>query len=402
MEASAKPPDMPLRRIAAGLGLFTVVVWGAGGVIFGLGPLPGLGWMLNRDVTLVSGNDPQTAAYKSAQERFRDIDFAIARAMTNLQIGPDQVRESRPRVSAIDDKPQPVERILRVSDFYATSQSNLEIDRSVSEVGGRIISAVEASRSKQLSLQVGFGQTVTHRLTLIPDETIFHKVGHMAIVINDLEVSRTDVATQFIGIDRPLTFSINPWRGAGRKWGVSVAERDQEVLVNLPMEPVNYPRISPGRPAILVNQSVAENRRVVREAISVLPMAGGFKNFMGGRATAHSEIMEVVLGEVKKSRRFFIDSRSSEKSVAIKTAGQLAVPSGSAWGIVDTDDNQERIAAVLDQASFTALEEGPVIVIAHARPNTLAVLEDRMQLLALRGIQFVHASSLVTQGKEKR
>ena len=402
MEASAKPPDTRLHRIAAGLCLFTVVVWGAGVLLFGFSPLRGLNWILNRDVRLVSGIDPQTAAYKSEQERFRDIDFALSRAMTNLQVRADQVRESRARATTPDDKPWPVERILRVSDFYAPSQSNLEISRSVSEVGGRIISAVEASRSKQLSLQVGFGQTVTHRLTLIPDETIPHKVGHMAIVINDLEICGDDLATKFMGIDRPLTFSINPWRGAGKKWGASVAKRDQEVLVNLPMEPVNYPRISPGRPAVLVNQSVSENRRVVREAIALLPMAGGFKNFMGDRATAHSEIMDVVLGEVKKSRRFFIDSRSSEKSVAIKTAGQLAVPSASAWGIVDTDDNQERIAAVLDQASFTALEDGPVIVIAHARPNTLAVLEDRMQLLALRGIQFVHVSSLVTQGKESR
>ena len=73
---------------------------------------------------------------------------------------------------------------------------------------------------------------------------------------------------------------------------------------------------------------------------------------------------------------------------------------GASWGFLDTADNQERIAAVLDQASFAALEYGPVILIARARPNTLAVLERKMPRLALRGIQFVHASTLVTGGKK--
>ncbi len=118
---------------------------------------------------------------------------------------------------------------------------------------------------------------------------------------------------------------------------------------------------------------------------------------MGSRAVAHPEIMEVVLGEVKKSRRFFVDSGGTDRSVISKMAVTLKVPNPTVWGNLDDSDNQDRILAALDDASFEAIERGPIVVMARARPNTLAVLTKKMERLALRGIQFVHVSALVAE-----
>jgi len=358
------------------------------------------GWLLRGQVDVAVAVDRQSEPYKTVQALFRDIDFGIARAMTNLQIAPDQVREMQAWQPGPDGVWLPAVRTLRISDFYAPAQTNLEFSRSIADAGGSVRNAEANSRNHELTFEVTTGSTVTHRLKIVPDASIERKVGHLALIIDDLEISDTEISQRFLRIERPLTFSINPWRASAEKKAREVDGQNQEVIIHLPMEPDSYPRISPGRHAVLVNQSPLQNKRVVQDAVAALPMARGVKNFMGSRATSQRNVMEPVLREVKDSKKYFVDSMTSSRSVAHKTAEQLEIPGGVSWGFLDTEDNQERIAARLDQASLAAMKDGPVILVARARANTLVVLEEKMQRLALRGIQFVHASTLVTGGKD--
>ena len=397
MDLKARPANHRLQRITIGVGLFTLVAWM---VVFSTETSRIFGWLLNRQVDVDVAVDRQSVPFKTAQDQFRDIDFGIARAMTNLQIGPDHVREIQSWQPGPDGVWLPAVRTLRISNFYAPAQTNLEFSRSITDAGGRVRNAAANSRSHELTFEVTNGSTVTHRLKIVPDATIERKVGHLALIIDDLEISSTEISQRFLRIERPLTFSINPWRGSAKKQAREVDGQNQEVIIHLPMEPDSYPRISPGRHAVLVNQSPLKNKRVVQDAIAALPMARGVKNFMGSRATSQRNVMEPVLREVKDSNKYFVDSMTSSRSVAHKTAEQLEIRGGVSWGFLDKEDNQERIAARLDQASLAAMEDGPVILVARARANTLAVLEEKMQRLALRGIQFVHASMLVTGGKE--
>jgi polysaccharide deacetylase 2 family uncharacterized protein YibQ len=57
-------------------------------------------------------------------------------------------------------------------------------------------------------------------------------------------------------------------------------------------------------------------------------------------------------------------------------------------------DNAERIALMLDMASFDALERGAAIVFAKITPGALMALRSRMGRLKLRGIEVVPVSAL--------
>ena len=400
LDLKTRPASHRLQRITIGAALFTLAAWSIWMVAFATDTSMIFGWLLRGQVDVAVAVDRQSEPYKTVQALFRDIDFGIARAMTNLQIAPDQVREMQAWQPGPDGVWLPAVRTLRISDFYAPAQTNLEFSRSIADAGGSVRNAEANSRNHELTFEVTTGSTVTHRLKIVPDASIERKVGHLALIIDDLEISDTEISQRFLRIERPLTFSINPWRASAEKKAREVDGQNQEVIIHLPMEPDSYPRISPGRHAVLVNQSPLQNKRVVQDAVAALPMARGVKNFMGSRATSQRNVMEPVLREVKDSNKYFVDSMTSSRSVAHKTAEQLEIPGGVSWGFLDAEDNQERIAARLDQASLAAMKDGPVILVARARANTLVVLEEKMQRLALRGIQFVHASTLVTGGKD--
>ena len=394
--------DRGLRLVLLGLGLLTVVGWGGWTLIFSNDSSSVVSWLLNRPIQLGRSVDTRTAPYKSAQEQYRINDFAIAQALTNLQVKPNHVKDADIWRLESNGTWSPTHRTIRVSSFYSLTQCNLEFARSITAVGGAIVRADENSRNHELSLQVAFGTLLTHELTIIRDGTIQRQVGHMAIIIDALGSGHGKLAQQFLRINKPLTFALVPWQSESVRLASEAIRHHQEIIVHLPMEPKSYPRISPGKRAVLVNQTEQRNRRVVQEALAVLSDAQGVKNHMGSRATENRDVMRVVLDEVKRSGKYFIDSRTSNRSIAHSFARQLGIRSAASWGFLDAIDNQERIATMLDLASYAALEHGPVIVIGHARPNTLAVLQQNLDRLILRGIQLVHVSTLVPVRHEEQ
>lgn len=387
--------DQLVRRALVTLGFLTIAGWGGWALFFSSRETPVIGRLLYKPLPELRTIDTKTARYKSAEERYRTNDFAVAGALTNLQVAPERMKQTQAWRPESDGTWTPAKRTIRVSSFYALAQCNLEFTRSITAVGGTIASAVEHNRGRELTIQAGDETLLTHELTIIRDPDILRKVGHMAIIIDELGAGSGEVTQQFMEIPRPLTFALIPWQPVSKRLADEALKRKQEVVVHLPMEPQGYPRVSPGRRAILLGQSEQQNRRVVQDALSALPAASGILNYMGNRAMESNDVMRLVMEEIKNGGKYFINSGASKQPASLTQARNLGVEMAASWGYLDTVDNQERIAMMLDLASYTALEQGPVVVIGHARPNTLTVLQQKLDRLQLRGIQLVHVSSLI-------
>ncbi|MBI4551815.1 MAG: divergent polysaccharide deacetylase family protein [Candidatus Latescibacteria bacterium] len=382
------------QRVLLGLLVVTMAGWGGWALIRNEGQPNGLSRLLGRSEPPPRPVDARIKRVVAEAEQYRTMDFAIAQALTNLQVAPGRVKETQSWQPGRDGLWHPTRRTVRVSAFYSFTRCNLEVTRAITAAGGRISSAVEHSLTRELTLRVGIGDLLTHELTLRRDPDVPRRTGQMAIIIDDLGEVGGDVTTQFVQIKQPLTFALIPWQREARHLATEAILRKHEVIVHLPMEPKEYPRLNPGWRAIFVKQSDAQIRRVIQDALIALPAARGVNNHMGSRATENAQVMQILLEEVKRSGKYFIDSRTTPLSVGYPLARRLGIRSAASWGFLDEIDDQERIADALDLASHTALEQGPLIVIGHARPNTLTVLLQMLDRLELRGIQFVPASAL--------
>lgn len=112
----------------------------------------------------------------------------------------------------------------------------------------------------------------------------------------------------------------------GRAAGADVA---REILVELPMEPTNYPVVRPGPRALFIDDSREETERILGRRLQVNEGAAGFATKFGDRAIENPRVMEQVLTFVARRGLVFLDLTGSPRTltqqVALETGATAVV-----------------------------------------------------------------------------
>lgn len=218
--------------------------------------------------------------------------------------------------------------------------------------------------------------------------------GRLAVVIDDMGAD-LPAARRFLDLEVAITPAVIPFLPHSLDVAHLARERERPFLVHLPMEPQGYPKVSPGRGALLSSMDEAEVRGGVREALDSLPGAAGINNHMGSRLTEQEKPMGWVMDELKGRGLYFLDSVTSSRSVA----GRVARASGVGWARRDVFlDNEQEVEAVgrqLAQAAAKAKRNGSAIAIGHPHRATLEALRLWAPKLKEAGIEVVPLESLV-------
>lgn len=216
----------------------------------------------------------------------------------------------------------------------------------------------------------------------------------VAIVIDDLG-NELAPAQRIAGWKQPVAGAVLP----DLRWSAASAEAlsngGKEVLLHLPMEPEGYPRVRPGPGLVLRSQSDAEIERLIEEDLGTVPGAIGVNNHMGSAATADPRVMRAVVRVLSRRHLFFLDSRTTDATVAEKTAEEGSVRATSRRVFLDDVATESAIGAQLDELVRRAKQDGDAVAIGHPYPVTLFVLEKELAGLSQRGVRLVKVSELV-------
>jgi polysaccharide deacetylase 2 family uncharacterized protein YibQ len=88
--------------------------------------------------------------------------------------------------------------------------------------------------------------------------------------------------------------------------------------------------------------------------------------------------MALLFRELKKRHLFFVDSRTTPRTVAAKVAADMKVPVASRSVFLDNELSQEAMRAQWDRLLVTARQQGHALVIAHPHPETLVFLREHL------------------------
>lgn len=99
--------------------------------------------------------------------------------------------------------------------------------------------------------------------------------------------------------------------------------------------------------------------------------------------------MQWLMEEVSKRRLFFIDSRTTAKSVAAKTARSNGIPSMSRDVFLDHIRTPEAVNEAFDTLVRHAKRNGHAVGIGHPHSITLEMLEARLPELRAQGIRLI-------------
>lgn len=194
--------------------------------------------------------------------------------------------------------------------------------------------------------------------------------SRIAIVIDDFG-NRMKGTKEMLELPVHLTAAVMPFLPSTREDAELAHAKGHDVIVHLPMEPVRGNPNWLGPKAILTSLPDEEIRKRVEEAIADVPHAVGMNNHMGSKATANERVMRVVLQVCKEKGLFFLDSRTSYKTVVPKVARELGVPLLQNDVFLDDVYTANHVARQLAVVRKKLEKDEKCVVIGHVGPPGL-------------------------------
>ena len=227
---------------------------------------------------------------------------------------------------------------------------------------------------------------------VLPKET--DDIPRIAIIIDDIGYDR-QIAMDLCLLDPHLTFSVLPFS----PFGLSIAEKlfakGAQLMLHLPMEPVQYPEANPGPGALFSSMTPDKLLAQLRKDLNQVPGVVGVNNHMGSKLTADSDKMNQIFTILKKKELFFIDSRTASTSQGEASARLFKLKFAQRDIFLDNSQDIPYIRGQFARLIKIAQKHGTAIGIGHPYKATLEALE--IELPKLKGkIRIVPASQLVS------
>ena len=215
----------------------------------------------------------------------------------------------------------------------------------------------------------------------------------LAIIIDDLG-GRSDVFETLKAMDRPLTVAVLPDLPLSVKIAREALRAGLEVLLHLPLEPYHYLEMDPGPGALLMAMPQEEVAALMLKHLAAFPVAG-VSTHMGSRMTEDRERMGWILRPIKERGLFFVDSLTSNQSVAWRVAQELGIPTLRRHIFLDPEQDEVTVRREFQAVGALAERRSSAIAIGHGHPLTLRLLQEMIPKWETRGIRLVKVSELL-------
>ncbi len=129
--------------------------------------------------------------------------------------------------------------------------------------------------------------------------------------------------------------------------------------------------------------------------LASVPGAAGVNNHMGSAATADARVMRAVAGVLAARSLFFLDSRTTDATVAQRAAAEASVPNAARRVFLDDVITEDAVQDRLWELVRRAKEEQSAVAIGHPYAVTLRVLERELPKMAEEGVRLVKVGELV-------
>ena len=221
----------------------------------------------------------------------------------------------------------------------------------------------------------------------------------IAIVLTGLGIGTKITETAIAKLPGAVTLAFVPY-GADTEGLVSKARDDShEVLLQVPMEPVDYPDNDPGPQTLLTSLPPERNIDRMHWALSRVRGYVGIMNYMGARLTASEGSLSPVLKEVGKRGLVYFDDAASARSIAAQIAGTNNIAFAKADVVIDAVPTTADIGKALTRLEGVARTNGTAVGVATALPVTIERLAQWAKTVKGRGFLLVPITVAASRSK---
>jgi len=283
---------------------------------------------------------------------------------------------------------------VRVPSDLPIPSVHLTLKRNFEAIGAHISSGSSEPVSGRISLAVSYSDSCFLKIYILHRNEKGWGEGLIALIIDDFGYTFNSTTIDFFNISAELSYSVIPGTRYCSKIIEKIKERNCELLLHLPMEPISN-HFQKEKMIILSSMNEYQINNVIQKAFNSVPDAVGMNNHMGSKITENRYLMKIILKRMKKEGLFFVDSRTSVNSVALDVARELHIPSVKRDVFIDNDNNRDTIKNRLWELTEIAKKRGFAVGIGHCSKLTLDVLQTEVPKMQKRGFIFVKVSKVV-------
>lgn len=218
--------------------------------------------------------------------------------------------------------------------------------------------------------------------------------ARVAIVIGGLSVSQTGTQQAINRLPPEVTLAFASQGNSIGRWMTTARQRGHEILMQLPLEPFDFPNVNPGANTLTVEAEPGENAERLHKVLSRTTNYTGVMNYMGGRFVSDSAAMQPLLEELGKRGLLFLDDGTSARSTSEGVAAKTGTPFASGDTIIDDVQDRGAILKKLDQLESTARAKGFAVGTGSAFGVTVDAVSTWVNEAKKRGIEIVPVSAV--------
>lgn len=291
--------------------------------------------------------------------------------------------------------------LLPAQSFF---QVNHAVTRHLEDAGVDVVSGRERhgpAGEPQLVLRIAHEGSETHELVMVrglaPVEGTPQTDARLAVVVYGFGDDEA-LADSFFALAAPFAVALAPGDKPRHEIMAAARAKEREVVLHLPLEPLNYPQQNPGPGAILVTTKPAQVAAVIRRALEHAGPVSAVMNLMGSLATQDLTVMTAVYRELKRERLPFLHASPVAGSVCKSLASELGVAYEQPDQVIEPVAKDASTAA-LDRRWKSVLGEArarhQTIVLVKATPVTLDWLPRALSTERLQGVSAVPLASVL-------
>jgi polysaccharide deacetylase 2 family uncharacterized protein YibQ len=225
------------------------------------------------------------------------------------------------------------------------------------------------------------------------------KTPSIAIVIGGLGVGAAKTNDAIVKLPAAVTLAFTPYGSDPGKLVERARAQRHEVLLQLPLEPFDYPDNDPGPQTLLASATPEQNIDRMMWHMSRFQGYVGVGNYMGARFIATDPAMQAVAKEANKRGLALFDDGSSSRSAAPAAAEALGMPFARADLTIDAAPNSAEIDKALARLESLAKERGFAVGTASSLPISIERISTWAKSLESRGIMLVPLTTAILKSK---
>ena len=221
----------------------------------------------------------------------------------------------------------------------------------------------------------------------------------IAIVVSGLGIGAKLTADAIAKLPPAVTLAFTPYGPDAGASAAKARETGHEILLQVAMEPFDYPDNDPGPQTLLTSLTGEQNVDRLYWMMSRFQGYVGVTSYMGARFTSNEAAFVPVLKEIAKRGLIYFDDGASTRSLAAQISGATHLTFTKADMAIDTVPTPTEISKALLRLESAARTNGVAVGTVSALPVSIERVAQWAKTAESRGFILVPISIAAARSK---